>query len=697
MRLVFSIAMLAIMLASSSAFCQESDSQPTSGEPAFYPWEEIGKFKKYTMESYYITMRDSVHLAVDVYVPKSKDKTQKFPTIMHQTRYWRGIQLKWPYSWFKKHPIGPLAKPLKAMLQNGYAVVVVDSRGSGASEGQRDHPWTKDEIDDMYETVEHVIKQPWSNGVVGAAGASYSGTTSELLATTQHPNVKAVFNMFSLYDVYTDNAFPGGIHDFFFTSVWGVANEALDANTLPADAKKAKRFIKGVNPVKGKAAKAIFKKAQEDHKENRNVHDGAMTVNFRDDPPKGEFIKNMDIFSPHHYAKEEDESGVAVYSLSGWFDGNYQNAAVKRHLTLTNPKNKLMIGPWEHGATYNCSPYARNESKFDMMSELIRFFDHNLKGWDSGIEKEKPVHYFTMGEGKWKSSDVWPPENANMTPLYFADGKKLIWKNKLDQHDSLLGEMRFWGDSVNAMQSRGILKKLEGEGIVDGEMEEEMSNYRKADEQYRTAEAMMQSLTYGFRQERAKPSKPDTLVVNHEAGSGPFSRYRSLAGKLKTAEVYPDRKSRDSLNLVLETEALPANLEVTGHPIFECYLSSTTDDAQIFIYLEDVDEDGNVSYVTEGVFRAIHRKVTDKPFYNHPAPQHSYLREDAMPLRPGFPEKITFDMWPTSYQFKKGHKIRVSIAGADKDHFRNMTEDTPTYVFHHSFEKNSKLILPIVR
>ena len=110
-----------------------------------------------------------------------------------------------------------------------------------------------------------------------------------------------------------------------------------------------------------------------------------------------------------------------------------------------------------------------------------------------------------------------------------------------------------------------------------------------------------------------------------------------------------------------------------------------------------VDENGNVSYVTEGVFRAIHRKITDKPFYNHPAPQHSYLREDAMPLRPGFPEKITFDLWPTSYQFKKGHKIRVSIAGADKDHFRNMTEDTPTYVFHHSFEKNSKLLLPIVR
>ncbi len=697
MRVFFSIAILASILGSKGLVAQESDAQPATGEPAIYPWEETGKFKNYSMRSYYITMRDSVHLAVDVYIPKSKNKAEKFPTIMHQTRYWRGIQLKWPYSWFKKHPIGPLAKPLKAMLRNGYAVVVVDSRGSGASEGQRDHPWTRDEIDDMHETVEHVIKQPWSNGIVGAAGASYSGTTSEFLAITQHPNVKAVFNMFSLYDVYTDNAFPGGIHDFFFTSVWGVANEALDANTLPADAKKAKRFIKGVNPVKGKAAKAIFKKAQEDHKRNRNVHDGAMTVNFRDDAPKGEFIKNMDIFSPHHYKKEEDESGVAVYSLSGWFDGNYQNAAIKRHLTLTNPNNRLMIGPWEHGATYNCSPYARTESKFDMMSELIRFFDLTLKGVDSGIEQEKRVHYFTMGEGKWKASDVWPPENAELTPLYFSKGQKLVWKNKLDQHDSLQAEMRFWGDSVNAMQGRGILKKLEGEGIVDGETEHEMAEYRAADERFRTSEALFQSLILEFREARSTPINPDTLVVNHEAGSGPFSRYRSLAGKLKTAQVYPDRKSRDSLNLVLETDILVSDLEVTGHPIFECFMSSSTDDAQIFIYLEDVDEQGNVSYVTEGLFRAIHRKITDKPFYKHPSPQHSYLKEDALPLRPGIPEKITFDLWPTSYQFKKGHKIRVSIAGADKDHFRNMTEDTPTYVIYNDFEKNSRLLLPIVR
>ena len=649
------------------------------------------------MESYYITMRDSVHLAIDLYLPKSKNKDEKFPTVVHQTRYWRGIQLKWPYRWFKKHPVGPLNEPVMAMVNNGYAVVVVDSRGSGASEGQRDHPWTKDEIDDMYETVEHIIKQPWSNGVVGAAGASYSGTTSEFLATTQHPNVKAVFNMFSLYDVYTDNAFPGGIHDFFFTSVWGEANEALDANTLPSNAKKAKRYIKGVNPVKGKKAKAIFKKAQEDHKQNRNVHDGAMTVNFRDDAPKGDFIETMDIFSPHHYKKEEDESGVTVYSLSGWFDGNYQNAAVKRHLTLTNTKNRLMIGPWEHGASFNCSPYARTAAKFDMMSELIRFFDHELKGWDTGIEKEQPIQYYTMGEGKWKSSDVWPPADSELKPLYFSTDQKLTWKSKTQQHDSLLAEMRFWGDSVNAMQSRGILKKLEGEGIVDGEAEHEMAEYRAADEKYRTAEALMQSLTYEFRQERSKANKPDTLVVNHESGSGPFSRYRSLAGRLKTAEVYPDRKSRDSLNLVLETEPLSADLEVTGHPIFECFLSSTTNDAQLFVYLEDVDEQGNVSYVTEGLFRAIHRKITSKPFYEHPAPQHSYLAKDAMPLKPGIPEKITFDLWPTSYQFKKGHRIRVSIAGADKDHFRNMTGDTPTYVFYNDFEKSSKLLLPVVR
>jgi hypothetical protein len=63
-----------------------------------YHWKKETRYKDYTMQSYYIEMRDGIPIAVDVYLPKTKVKDAKFPTILHQTRYWRSIELKWPYN-----------------------------------------------------------------------------------------------------------------------------------------------------------------------------------------------------------------------------------------------------------------------------------------------------------------------------------------------------------------------------------------------------------------------------------------------------------------------------------------------------------------------------------------------------------------------------------------------------------------------
>ena len=297
-----------------------SDSNQES--PAKYNWEKSAKFKNYTRDSYYLVMRDSIKIAVDVYVPKvKKGHLQEFPTVLHQWRYWRDFELKWPYKWLSKAPNGPLGKFFKTILANGYALVSVDSRGSGASTGSRAYPWTQEERDDMTEIVDHIITQYWSNGVVGVAGVSYSGTTSEFTAIQKHPAVKAVVNMYSLFDVYPDNAFVGGIHNIGFTEVWGEANEALDRNELPPKAGKAKKLVKGVSRPKkiydGGSAEGIFEKAQEDHKNNANVNDGALTIVYRDDKAKGKAAVSSDVFSPHTYWKEQDASGAAIYSWSG--------------------------------------------------------------------------------------------------------------------------------------------------------------------------------------------------------------------------------------------------------------------------------------------------------------------------------------------------------------------------------------------
>jgi uncharacterized protein len=382
-----------------------------SGTLKPYDAEANAKYKGMVLKTFYLTMRDSINLAVDLYLPKGLKEGEKIPCIVHQTRYWRRPQVKFPFSIFTNGLIGRTADMIKIFISNGYAIVNVDVRGSGASFGQRDHPWTENEVKDGAEILDWIVSQPWSNGKCGSMGVSYGGTTAEFLATNGHPSLKAVVLMFSLFDIYEDNAFPGGMHNVWFTKGWGEANAKMDNNQLPANAEKYKWLIKGVAPVK--KHKKTLKKAVASHSDNKNVHDGAMTIDYRDETPMNGASRSVDLFSPHKFVDILDGTGVAVYSYSGWHDGAYQHAAIKRHMNLSNPQNKLMLGPWEHGGAFNTSPFARSNAGFNHAAELLKFFDYHLKGLKNGLYDEPRVHYFTVGAEKWQGDEAWPPKSEN--------------------------------------------------------------------------------------------------------------------------------------------------------------------------------------------------------------------------------------------------------------------------------------------
>jgi putative CocE/NonD family hydrolase len=95
----------------------------------------------------------------------------------------------------------------------------------------------------------------------------------------------------------------------------------------------------------------------------------------------------IDLVSTATYLPEIKASGAAVYAYSGWFDGTYQHAAIKRFLTLDSPGDKLIIGPWNH-RLQNISPGSpRGASRFDHVGELLKFFDYHLKGVDTGMKR----------------------------------------------------------------------------------------------------------------------------------------------------------------------------------------------------------------------------------------------------------------------------------------------------------------------
>lgn len=89
---------------------------------------------------------------------------------------------------------------------------------------------------------------------------------------------------------------------------------------------------------------------------------------------------------------------------------------------MRNRGSRLVIGPWPHGGRWYSSPLVRGRraTDFDHVAELVRFFDRHLRDADHAFSTEDPVHYFTMGEERWKSARAWPPPEAR--PLVFYPG-----------------------------------------------------------------------------------------------------------------------------------------------------------------------------------------------------------------------------------------------------------------------------------
>ena len=134
------------------------------------------------------------------------------------------------------------------------------------------------------------------------------------------------------------------------------------------------------------------------------------------------------------------------------------------------------------------------------------------------------------------------------------------------------------------------------------------------------------------------------------------------------------RNEHDKKCLVFETEALANAITVMGSPIITLNVSSDQDNADLYVYLSDVDTDGTVYYVSEGKLRAGWHKLFDNDLMVNgkydvkpELPWHSYKKADydSIPFANDSTRTLKFDLKPQAWKFRPGHKIRISIAGAD--------------------------------
>lgn len=193
------------------------------------------------------------------------------------------------------------------------------------------------------------------------------------------------------------------------------------------------------------------------------------------------------------------------------------------------------------------------------------------------------------------------------------------------------------------------------------------------------ADAGSRFLAIGPNRSLGRPPRrqgQDRYAVDFTASTGKATRWSTQFG---TPPDYPDRRHEDRKLLVYDSAPWNADTELVGTPVVTLHMAAQTRDPAIFAYLETVAPDGRVTYLAEGMLRAVHRKPADRaslPYDQGPA-AHSFRRQDALPVRPGEVMEVKFALFPVAALVPKGHRLRLAIGGADAGQFRRYSEGKP--------------------
>jgi putative CocE/NonD family hydrolase len=407
---------------------------------------EFGQYHGYTTEEYdgwrrtseYLTMADGTRLAYDLILP-TKDGVPAngpFPALFKYTPYNRtwtifdengDFLIDWPgVPWYfelmmrVRRVVLPLVMPfgdgdlrdptaktewLIDMLKSGYAVVVVDRPGTGASFGKmtNDPDAIANEADEL---LNWIADQTWCDGNIGMFGDSIQAQVQFQAASTGNPHLKAILPATTWMDNYSAWVFPGGVLNTAFMKVYVASNTMFHNMVTPVDSDTDGALLAQALAERG-GTSALAEAAS-----------GADDAPFRDVmAPDGENVW-IDHHTLYPLLDRINPSGIPVYLINGWYD-IYARDNFMIYANLSVPK-RLLVRPTDH------SGIEAPGSDVDYAAEAHRWFDYWLKGINNGIMDEPPIHYYLQGveEGQaMQSTDVWPLENQEMTRYYFGPGE----------------------------------------------------------------------------------------------------------------------------------------------------------------------------------------------------------------------------------------------------------------------------------
>jgi predicted acyl esterase len=504
-----------------------------------------------------IPMRDGTLLYADIFRP---DTDEKVPAIMNISVYQK--DKLWvppadleeeanPYmNWETVNPLW--------WCPREYACVRMDARGAGRSPGKSE-PSSNQEALDFYDAVEWIAKREWSSGNIGTCGISYHAASQWRLANLQPPSLKAIMPWEGRADQYRDQAYHGGIFALGFIGNWWLTHTAHHLLGRP----------RSYNPDA--------------------FHNDMMWNYMRNDLDSEYWRAN---------SAQWDNIKVPVYSVGNW--GGFSmhlRGNTEGFMCAASKYKKLRI----HTGTH-FHPFHSEEGRMDQ----LRWFDHWLKGLDTGILDEAPVklEIRTGGGTKaypFRTEGEWPIARTQWTKMYLKIERAI---------------------SSEPEASEGELAKV--------------------------APVKEARLTY-----------PASGVTKAGVASG---------SSLATTHGNTGRTG-----VSFETAPMAQDTEITGPLVLKLWVSSTSEDLDIFVSIRNIGPDGRdvcevgqhgqpVPCVTKGWLRASHRKLDAARSLPY-RPYHAH--NERLWLKPNEPVECDVEVWPTSMVFGKGHKLRIDIQPRD--------------------------------
>jgi uncharacterized protein len=331
------------------------------------------------MEQAWIPMRDGIRLAATLYMPDGANAGEKFPALLEYLPY--------------RKDDGTAAEDYphhSYFARRGYVSARVDIRGFGASEGSpAEREYSEQEQVDGEQVIEWLAHQPWSNGNVGMFGISWGGFTALQMAMRHARGLKAILAVDATAELFHDDVhYVDGIAhiDEFELNMdmaegWtGAPDYTLDEKVL------GPRF--NTPPWS-----LLYLKHQRD----------------------GRFWRDR--------VRPLKEITIPSFLIGGLLDGYRDN--IPDMLMRSSGPVKAIVGPWNHTYPNDAVPGPQIEWR----NQAVRWFDHWLKGRDTGVEHDPRLVVYMQHwhppdptlenvPGEWRREDAWPPRDSHPSTLF---------------------------------------------------------------------------------------------------------------------------------------------------------------------------------------------------------------------------------------------------------------------------------------